>query len=91
MVPFSGNDYHLIATHHFHRGLCNRLPPKFVYSSNSNHLDIDSICNVIHEADIWYEVTGFQEMMNECIECFNLVITGIIDLLIPVKDCRVKQ
>ena len=34
VVPFSGSDYHLIATHLFPRGLCDWLPHKFMAERN---------------------------------------------------------
>ena len=29
--------------------------------------------------------------VSDCLECFNLIMTGLLDLLVPLKKLRVRQ
>ena len=39
--------------------------------------------------DIWDEVFSMFDDIFDCLECFNLIMTGLLDLLVPLKRLRV--
>jgi len=41
--------------------------------------------------DIWDDVLSKFDNLSDCLECFNLIITGLLDLLVPLKKLRVHQ
>ena len=41
--------------------------------------------------DIWDEVFSVFDDITDCLECFNLIMAGLLDLLVPLKKLRVRQ
>ena len=41
--------------------------------------------------DIWDDVLSRFDNISDCVECFNLIINGLLDLLVPLKKLRVRQ
>ena len=41
--------------------------------------------------DVWDEVLSSFNDVSDCLECFNLIMNGLLDLLAPLKKLRVHQ
>ena len=58
---------------------------------NFQKLDIDKLDKLLSCDDIWDEVFSSFDDVSDCLECFNLIMTGLLDLLTPLKKLRVRQ
>ena len=92
VFPFSGSDHHLIVSHFYSRGVCVDPPPhRFVVVRNFQKLDITTLDELLACDDIWDSVLSSFDDISECLECFNLIMNGLLDLLVPLKKLRVRQ
>ena len=92
VYPFSGSDHHLIVSHFYARGKCVDPPPhKLVVVRNFQKLDVMKLDEFLMCDDIWDDVLSRFDNISDCVECFNLIINGLLDLLVPLKKLRVRQ
>ena len=92
VFPFSGSDHHIIISHFYARGICvDPQPHQFVVARNFQKVDIDKLDMLLSCDDIWDEVFSSFDDVSDCLECFNLIMIGLLDLLAPLKKLRVRQ
>ena len=92
VFPFSGSDHHLIVSHFYSRGVCVDPPShRFVVVRNFQKLDTAKLDELLACDDIWDAVLSTYDDISECLECFNLIMNGLLDLLVPLKKLRVRQ
>ena len=60
-------------------------------SRNFQKLDTDKLDMLLSCDDIWDEVFFSFDDVSDCLECFNLIMTGLLDLLAPLKKLRVRR
>ena len=82
------SDHNIIATHFIPRGVKIKRDPKYVKLRKFQPLDEDLLMK-LHEVDIWDEVTNFEDI-NDCVDCFNGVLIGLLDILFPAKWCQIR-
>jgi len=41
--------------------------------------------------DIWDDVMSSFDNISDCVECFNQIVFGLLDILVPLKRLRVRQ
>ena len=65
-------------------------PPshRFVFFRNFQKLDTDKLHEFLMCDDIWDDVLSSFDNISDCVECF---ISGLLDLLVPLKKLRVRQ
>ena len=92
VFPFSGSDHHLIVSRYYPRGLCVDPPShQIVVVRNFQKLDTVMLDKLLTCDDIWDDVLSKFDNVSECLECFNLIMNGLLDLLVPLKKLRVRQ
>ncbi len=76
--------------HQLHaRGVRPREPPKTIKFRDYSKLDIERVADILTDDD-WSGIVGFDDV-DTCFECFSLVVSGIMDVLLPIKCKRVKR
>ena len=86
VFPFSGSDHHLIVNHFNSRGMCVDPPShRFVVVRNFQKLDLDKLDELLTCDDIWDGVLSRFDNLSDYLECFNLIISGFLDNLVPLK------
>ena len=88
LCPFSGSDHQIVATHLVLRGIKAKRPHKFVKCRNYRNLDEETVARAMDVGDIWEDVL---EDLDDCVDCFSLVLVGYIDLICPSKWLRVRS
>ena len=92
VLPFSSSDHHLIVSQFYSRGVCVNPPPhRFVVARNFQKLDTDTLDELLSCDDIWDEVFSAFDDISDCLECFNMIMARLLDLLVPFKKLRVRQ
>ena len=92
VYPFSGSDHCLIVSHFYSRGICADSPSHRIISvRNYQKLDKDKLDEIFKCDDVWDDVLSKFDDLSDCLECFNLIINGLLDLLVPLKNLRVRQ
>ena len=90
VFPFSGSNHHLIVSHFYSKGVCVYPPPhRFVVVRNFQKLDITTLDEILACDDIWDSVLSTFDDISECLEFFNLIMNGLLDLLLPLKKLGV--
>ena len=91
IFPFSGSDHHIIISHFYARGIrVDPQPHQFTVARNFQKLDTDKL-DVFLSYDIWDDVFSSFDDVSDCLECFNLIMNGLLDLLVPLKKLRVHR
>ena len=81
----------IIISHFYARGICvDPQPHQIVVSRNFQKLDIDKLDKLLSCDDIWDEVFSSFDDVSDCLECFNLIMKGLLDLLAPLRKLRVR-
>jgi len=76
----------LIISHFYSRGICVDPPPhRFVVARNFQKLDTATLDELLACDDIWDSVLSAFDDISECLESFNLIMNGLLDLLVPFK------
>ena len=89
---FSGSDHHLIVSHFYPRGICVDPPShQFVVSRNFQRLDIDKLNEILTCDDIWDDVFSKFDNPSDRLECFNLIMSHLLYLLIPPRTIRTRR
>ena len=88
VLPFAASDHHLIEMELCVRGVKPFKPSKFIPIRDYRVFDVERVSQALAPED-WNKIVGF-ENIDECVECFNAVVTGMVDLLIPEKLKKVK-
>ena len=52
---------------------------------------MDKLDELLTCDDIWDDVLSRFDNLSDCLECFNLIISGLLDILVPLKRLRVHQ
>jgi len=82
----------LVISHFYSRGACVDPPPhRFVVVRNFQKLDNATLDELLACDDIWDSVLLAFDDISECLKCFNLIMNGLLDLLVPFKKLRVCQ
>ena len=65
----------------------------FVVVRNFQRLDTDhdKLDGLLCCDDIWDEVFSSFDNVSNCLECFNLIMAGLLDLVVPLMKLRVRQ
>ena len=63
-------------------------PLKIIPIRDYRVFDVDRVSQALF-SEIWVGIVSF-ENIDECVECFNTVVTGMVDLLILEKYKKVK-
>ncbi len=87
--PFGASDHHLISAQFHARGLKPWKPHKVIQYRDYSKLDVQRIASVLTKEE-WNKVVGFDDVL-PCVECLGLTISGILDVVIPIKSKRVKS
>jgi len=73
----------VVVSHFYSRGICvDPLPHQFVVVRNLQKLDTATLDELLTCDDIWDSVLS---AFNDISECFNLILNGLLDLLVPFK------
>ena len=92
VYPFSGSDHCLIVSHFYSRGFRAGSPSHRIISvRNYQKLDKDKLDEIFMCDDIWDDVLSKFDNLSDCLECFNLIINGLLYKLVPLKNLRVRQ
>lgn len=88
--PCGLSDHHVVTMQLYARGsIGSRRSHRIVRSRDYRKLDVEKIADVLTKEE-WNKVVSFKDV-NDCVECFNLTVSGVMDIVIPVKLKRVKQ
>ncbi len=88
--PFSGSDHNIISTSFVARGIKMMRPPRYIKIRKYQNITDDIISKAVECADVWDEVLELSNI-DDCIECFNLVLLDLFYLLCPAKWIRVRE
>ena len=92
VFSFSGSDHHLIVSHFYSRGVCvEPTSHRIVVVRNFHKLDLDKLDGFLTCDDIWDDVLSKFDDPSDTLECFNLIMNGLLDLLVPRKTLRVRN
>jgi len=84
--------FKIIVSHFYPRGVCVDPPShQFVVSRNFQRLDIDKLNEILTCDDIWDDVFSKFDYPSDCLECFNLIMSYLLDLLIPPRTLRTRR
>ena len=84
VFPFSGSYHHLIVSNFYSRGVCVDPPSHRLVIRNFQKLDTATLDELLACDDIWDSVLSAFDDISDCLECFNLIMNGLIlDLLVP--------
>jgi len=89
-----GSDHHLIVTHFYPRGICLDPPARKIISiRNFKKLDTEKLDELFMCDDIWDDVMSSFDNISDCVECFNEIVLGLLDMLclVPLKKLRVRH
>ena len=81
----------MIVSHFYARGKCVDPPPHKLVVRNFQKLDVMKLNEFLMCDDIWDDVLSRFDNISDCVECFNLIINDLLDLLVPLKKLRVRQ
>ena len=92
VFPFSGSDHHLIVSNFYSRGVCVDPPShRLVIVRNFQKLDTATLDELLACDDILDSVLSAFDDISDCLECFNVIMNGLLYLLVPLKKLRVYQ
>ena len=92
VYPFSGSDHYLIVSNFYAKGMrVDSLSHQFVFVRNFQKLDTDKLNEFLMHDDIWDDVLSRFDNLSDCLECFNLIVNRLLDLLVPFTKLRVCQ
>ena len=63
----------------------------FVVVRNFQKLDTAKLDELLACDDVWDTVLSTYDDISECLECFNLIMNGLLNLLVPLEKLRVRQ
>lgn len=67
------------------------MTPKFIKYREYKSLDdniLERVCSVLDD-DLWKRVDGLDDL-EASVTCFNLIVEGMLDILVPLRKRRVK-
>ena len=67
------------------------LTLRIISVRNYQKLDKDKLDEIFKCDDVWDDALSRFDDLSDCPECFNLIINGLLDLLVPLKNLRVRQ
>ena len=89
ILPFSASDHHIIEVELYVRGFKPFKPPKFIPIRRYRGFDVERVSQTLTSED-WKRCVSLEEI-DDCVECFNTVVTKMVDLLIPETFKKVKH
>ncbi len=83
--PFTGSDHHLVYSQYYPHGIKIPKPDKYMNLRSYRKLyDSETIEKCLN---CLYDVLQIPDV-DSCVECFNSIITSLLDLLCPIKSVR---
>ena len=79
------HDHRLIVSHSYARGV--HLTRLFMLETFQK-LDKDNLDEIFMCDDIWDDVLSKFDKFSDCLECFNLVVYSLLDLLVPLQKVQ---
>ena len=87
--PFSISDHHLVSTQHVPRGLKSHNPEKYITWRQLDKMTDEVFQKAMSIDHLWDDMLGIEEI-DDCLDCFNTILSDLVNVICPVKKRRVR-
>ena len=88
-TPFSGSDHHIVSCLYTPRGQKQHQPGNYIRTRCYKRLTREVAEQLASKDDLWQDILAFEDV-ETCVECFNIFIHELQNVLCPSKWRRIR-